>query len=180
MFQSSMFLSFVFEQGETESGWQATMRPTFLWPAPRMTWRIGWRRSAGLSGLLSVEVSAHTNLVSAAEIMEDRHLEFLTPMPFKISSGVGKNVNYICEWAVLRTISALRSAPLNCQLTLFHLLNSSFFVHMLKAASCTLIVMQPKCMKEVGHTGRIMYLSQDAIQILSNCEYMLQVFFGFL
>ena len=134
MIQPSTFLSFVLEQGETESGWQATMRPTFLWPAPRMTWRIGWRRSAGLSGLRSVEVSMHTNLVSAAEIMEEWHLEFLTPMPFKISSGAARNVNYICEWAVLRTISALRSAPLNCQLPLFNPLNSEFM--RLKAAEC--------------------------------------------
>lgn len=59
---SLMFLSLVFEQGETESAWQPTMRPTSSWPAPRMTWRIGWRRSAGSSGLLLVEVSTRTNL----------------------------------------------------------------------------------------------------------------------
>lgn len=63
IFESSMFLCLLFEQGETESGWQPTMRPTFLWPAPRMTWRIGWRRSAGSSGHLLVEVSQHTSIV---------------------------------------------------------------------------------------------------------------------
>ena len=47
----------VFDQEETGSEWPLTMRPTFSWPTPRMTWRIGWRPYAGSSGPPSVEVS---------------------------------------------------------------------------------------------------------------------------
>ena len=49
--------AFVFDQEETGSEWPLTMRPTFSWPTPRMTWRIGWRPSAGSSGPPSEEVS---------------------------------------------------------------------------------------------------------------------------
>lgn len=53
------FSSHLFIQVEKESGWQPTMRPTFLWPAPRMTWKTGWRQSEESSGRLLVEVSTY-------------------------------------------------------------------------------------------------------------------------
>lgn len=59
------FFFFLFcVQGETESGWQPIMRPTFLWPAPRMTWRIGWRLFEGSYGHRLVEVSVKNITVS--------------------------------------------------------------------------------------------------------------------
>lgn len=99
-------LLFVFlEQEEIESGWQPTMRPTYLWPAPRMTWRIGWRQSGGSSGLHLVEVSmnaAHVfpYLISNKQSWEQRsdppelYLLFLSSQQFFLTEAYVSSMSW--------------------------------------------------------------------------------------
>lgn len=104
------FSSHLFIQVEKESGWQPTMRPTFLWPAPRMTWKTGWRQSEESSGRLLVEVSTYyfgfqqlwnedvedvLSPVNPAHIFSSQHCALAPTWTYKLTLCLGQ-IKLIC------------------------------------------------------------------------------------